>query len=102
MNSMNEIRLTGHLNRKDAKRLDFILKKISRPVRISVKKRVAWRLHKKWFNRYVKCQYIESVITFANKTEEESAKFIVTSVKIEKAGRHKRDFIMNCKPIFEQ
>ena len=78
----------------------FAMMQLARPVRISVKKRVSWRLYIKWFNRYIKDGMIGTIVKIGETPEGESLDVITTNVKIEKAGGHKRTLIVESEPIF--
>lgn len=42
------------ISKKEARKLHLLVNPLTRPAHISPKKKVSWRLTKKWFNRYEK------------------------------------------------
>lgn len=72
----------------------------TRPEHVSPRKKVSWRLVKKWFNRYEKPRSIGGLIGVDTK-EGTQIKARITDVRISKAGGHKRTYDFTCAPIEE-
>lgn len=69
-----------------------------RPRRISPKKRVKWRLVKKWFNRYEKDCYCGAIVFFYH-ADGSNIPCQITNIKIEKAGKHRLNYIISAVPV---
>lgn len=72
---------------------------LCRPRRISPKKRVKWRLVKKWFNRFEKSRYNGIVLRVQAVGGEVFC--MITEVKIKKGGKRNIDYCMTAAPITE-
>lgn len=77
-----------------------ILNPLTRPAHISPKKKVKWRLIKKWFNRYGKAVCLKQMIMATTK-DGRAFYCKITSVKINKAGGHRQDYSFDLEPISE-
>lgn len=86
------------MDKKQAKQFQNWLHPLHRPRHISPKRRVKWRLVKKWFNRYEKPDLLGRTILIQYRTGL-SGLSELTDVKIEKAGKHRRTYCISCKPI---
>lgn len=62
------------------------------------KKHRAWRIIKKWFNRYEKPSMIGKILICDN-GHGWTYSIRVGSVKISKAGGHRRDYSYSCLPL---
>lgn len=83
---------------KKARKLHRLFNPLTRPAQVSPRKKVAWRLVKKWFNRYEKPTLIGREMVAVSKTGERIT-MRVTNVHIVKAGGHKKAYNFNAKPI---
>lgn len=72
---------------------------LTRPAHISPKKKVSWRLIKKWFNRYEKPLWLTRTVTAVSKDGKTQVRARVTGVKISKDGGHRRTYTLDAKPI---
>lgn len=88
------------MDKKQAKQFQNRLHPLCRPRRISPKKRVKWRLVKKWFNRYERPRLIGMVVRVQYRIGL-SAPCLITDVKIRKAGKHRLTYDMTAEPITE-
>lgn len=75
-----------------------LLQPLTRPAQVPPKKKVAWRLVKKWFNRYEKPNTVDKQLTAVAK-DGSLVNMVITDVRIEKAGGRKRNYSFQCKPI---
>lgn len=89
---------TATMNKKEARNLRSILNPLTRPAHISPKKKVSWRLVKKWFNRYEKPEWLKRSFVVVDKTGKK-INVQITHVRITKEGNRKRSYIFECKPI---
>lgn len=88
-----------HYDKEYAKALLEYLHQRSRPRHISPMRRVKWRLVKKWFNRYEKDSYCGAIAFFYH-ADGSSIPCQITNVKIEKAGKHRLNYIISAEPAF--
>jgi hypothetical protein len=86
------------MDKKQAKQFQNWLHPLCRPRHISPKKRVKWRLVKKWFNRYERPIIIGMVVR-AQYRVSLSAPCLITDVKIRKAGRHRLTYDISAESI---
>lgn len=89
---------TLSMNKKEAQKLRPLFNPLSRPAQVSPRKRVKWRLVKKWFNRYEKQRFVGLLV----KAVAHSGHILImeiTDVKILKAGGSKKDYYYTAKPI---
>lgn len=77
------------MDKKEARKLHRLFNPLTRPAQVSPRKKVAWRLVKKWFNRYEKPTLIGREMVAVSKTGERIT-MRVTNVHIVKAGGHKK------------
>lgn len=82
--------------RRECRRLFYPL---TRPAHISPKKKVSWRLTKKWFNRYQKPVWLKRTVTADSEDGKTQVLARVTGVKISKAGGHRCTYTLKDKPI---
>ena len=79
------------LYKREARKLYQLFYPLTRPAQISPRKKVAWRLVRKWFNRYEKPTLIgRSVVAVAK--DDTQLPMRITNVRISKAGGHKRSY----------
>lgn len=83
---------SASISKKDARKLRLLVNPLTRPAHISPKKKVSWRLTKKWFNRYEKPAVIGREIMAVSKDGKTQLKVRITNVRISKAGGHKRSY----------
>lgn len=97
MTTTPSISFNATLNKKEARKWRSILNPLTRPAHISPKKKVSWRLVKKWFNRYEKPEWLKRSFVAVGK---DGKKFNgqITHVRIIKNGNHKCSYIFECKP----
>lgn len=86
------------MDKKEARKLYRLFNPLTRPAQVSPRKKVAWRLVSKWFNRYEKPTLIGREMVVVAKTGEQIT-MRVTDVQIVKAGGHKKAYNFNAKPI---
>lgn len=89
---------SGTLSKKEARKMRLLLYPLTRPAHISPKKKVSWRLTKKWFNRYEKPQWLQRSITVVSRDGKTQVTAQITGVKLYKAGGHKYDYEFTAKP----
>ena len=94
----SSISFNATVNKKYARRWHLLLNPLTRPARISPKKKVSWRLVKKWFNRYEKPELLKRTLVAVG---NDGTKFDVqiTNVRIKKELNHKRSYIYVGFPI---
>ncbi len=80
------------LNKKEARKLYQLFYPLTRPAQVSPRKKVTWRLVRKWFNRYEKPTVIGREIIAVSKDGKTQLKARITNVRISKAGGHKRSY----------
>jgi len=85
------------LNKKEARKLYRLFYPLTRPAQVSPRKKVAWRLVRKWFNRYEKPTLIGRSVVAAAKDGTQLPMHI-TNVRISKAGGHKRSYNFEAVP----
>lgn len=90
---------SASISKKDARKLRLLVNPLTRPAHISPKKKVSWRLTKKWFNRYEKPIWLQRTITAVSKDGSQEVNARITDVRITKAGGHKREYTFTCTPI---
>lgn len=61
---------------------------LTRPAHVSPKKRVSWRLRKKWFNRYQKPVWLEQCVVAVSKDGKTKIPLRIGDVRMLKAGGH--------------
>lgn len=59
---------------------------LTRPARVSPKKRVSWRLRKKWFNRYQKPAWLGECVVAVSKDGKTQIPLRIGDVRMLKAG----------------
>lgn len=87
------------ITKKEARKLRLLFYPLTRPAHILPKKKVLWRLTKKWFNRYEKPIQLQRTVTAVSKDGSQQVNAQITDVRISKAGGHKREYTFTCKPI---
>lgn len=87
------------LSKKQSREMRQILNPLMRPAHISPKKKVSWRLVKKWFNRYEKPVWLKRTVMAVSKDGKTRIQARITSVKIHKAGGHTREFLFTTTPV---
>ena len=87
------------MSKKQAREMRQILNPLRRPAHISPKKKVSWRLIKKWFNRYEKPIWLIRTVMAVSKDGKTRVQAKITSVKIHKAGGRKRDYSFTATPV---
>lgn len=85
-NKQNSISFSVNLSKKEARDLRGAITPRKRPCGVAPKKKVAWRLRRKWFNRYTKPHLIKSHMYTANVEGKPTFELAITDVKIHKAG----------------
>ena len=80
------------LNKKEARKLHRLFYPLTRPAQVSPRKKVAWRLVRKWFNHYEKPTLIGRSVVAVAKDGKTRLKARITNVRIYKAGGHKRSY----------
>lgn len=86
------------MSKRQSKKVYRLLNPLTRPVQVPTSRRVKWRLVKKWFNRYEKQTLIgRTVIAVAKNGAQIPMR--ITTVKITKAGGHRRNISVEAKPI---
>lgn len=98
MNSLSISAPLPHYDEEYAKALQEYLNPRSRPRHISPKRRVKWRLLKKWFNRYEKQNYIGATVFFVH-ADGTRIPCAITNVQIEKAGKHRINYCITSVPV---
>lgn len=85
------------MSKKQARELRRMLNPLTRPAQVSPRKKVAWRLVRKWFNRYEKPTLIDrSVVAVAKDGTQLPMR--ITNVRISKAGGQKRSYNFEAVP----
>ncbi len=79
------------LNKKEARKLHRLFYPLTRPAQVSPRKKVAWRLVRKWFNRYEKPALIGRGVIAVSK-DGTQIPMRVKNVRISKAGGRKRNY----------
>lgn len=87
------------MSKKQAREMRQILNPLTRPAHISPKKKVSWRLIKKWFNRYEKPIWLKRTVMAVSKDGKTRIQVRITGVKIHKAGGHRRDYKFEATPL---
>lgn len=87
------------MNKKQSREMRQIFNLLTRPAHISPKKKVSWRLVKKWFNRYEKPIWLQRTVMAVSKDGSQKVNAQITDVRISKAGGHKRNYTFTCEPI---
>lgn len=87
------------MSKKQMREMRQIFYPLTRPAHISPKKKVSWRLIKKWFNRYEKPVWLKRTVMAVSKDGKTRIQAKITSVKIHKAGGRKRDYSFTATPI---
>lgn len=90
---------SASISKKDARKLRLLVNPLTHPAHISPKKKVSWRLTKKWFNRYEKPIWLQRTVTAVSKDGSQKVNARITDVRITKAGGHKREYTFTCTPI---
>lgn len=98
MTTISSINFNATLSKKEARKWRTILNPLTRPAYISPKKKVSWRLVKKWFNRYEKPEWLKRSFVAVGK-DGTKINVQITHVRITKSGNHKHSYIFECKPI---
>lgn len=86
------------MDKKAARNLYRLFCPLTRPAHISPKKKVKWRLVKKWFNRYEKATWIDRFFTVTS-LDGTTTKMRVIDIRLKKAGGHKRDYDFTAVPM---
>ena len=73
---------------------------IVRQAHISPKKKVSWRLTKKWFNRYEKPLWLNHSIMAVSKDGKTQVPAQITHIQIHKAGGHNSKYSLTAAPIW--
>ena len=85
-------------SKKQSKKMRRLLNPLTRPERVPAKKKVAWRLTKKWFNRYEKPGFIGRIV-IAEAKDGSRYQMQITDVHISKAGGRIRNYNFQCQPM---
>lgn len=75
-----------------------LLNPMTRPAQVPAKKKVSWRLTKKWFNRYEKPGFIGRTV-IAEAKNGSRYQMQITDVRISKAGGRTRNYNFQCQPV---
>lgn len=86
------------MDKKQAREWHKMLNPPTRPTHVSPKKKVSWRLIKKWFNRYEKSEWLKRCVRAVSKDGKTQIQARITGVKIRKAGGHMRDYSLTANP----
>ena len=89
---------SASINKKDARKLRLLVNPLTRPAHISPKKKVAWRLVRKWFNRYEKPTLIGRDVIAVSK-DGTQIPMRIKNVRISKAGGRKRNYKFEATPV---
>lgn len=87
------------MSKKQARELRRMLNPLTRPTQVSPRKKVAWRLVRKWFNRYEKPTLIGRDVVAVSKDGKTQIPMRIKNVRISKAGSHKRSYEFETVPI---
>lgn len=87
------------MNKRTSKNLRNALKPSTRPIQVSPRKKVAWRLIRKWFNRYEKPSLIGMHIIATSQDGMAHISGCITNVRILKGGGHTRAYDIQAKPL---
>lgn len=85
--------------KKQAREMRRLLSPPTRPAQVLPRKKVAWRLMRKWFNRYEKPRLIGACVTAISKDGKTQIPMRITNVRINKAGGRKRDYKFEATPL---
>lgn len=85
------------LTKKEARKLHRLFYPLTRPAQVSPRKKVAWRLVRKWFNRYEKPTLIGRDVV-VSKDDKTQILMRIKNVRISKAGGHKRNYEFEVVP----
>ena len=86
------------MDKKQARELHKMLNPPTRPTHISPKKKVSWRLIKKWFNRHEKSEWLKRCVRAVSIDGKTQLYARITGVKICKTGGHTRDYSFTASP----
>lgn len=86
------------MSKKQFKEMRRLLNPLTRPERVPAKKKVSWRLTKKWFNRYEKPRIIGRT-AIAEAKDGSRYPMQITDVRISKAGGRTRNYNLKCQPV---
>lgn len=85
--------------RQQKKELRKLLIPPTRPERVGARKKVAWRLIKKWFNRYEKKHLIGGTVRAVSRDGQSALCARITGVRLLKGGGHRKSLEFNTKPV---
>ena len=87
------------ISKKEARKLRLLKNPLTRPERVSPRKKVAWRLVRKWFNRYEKPLAIGATVIIGQKAGQQiPIQARITDVRIRKEGGHRRSYEYTLTP----
>ena len=86
------------MTKQDRRKLLKLLRPQTRPAQVPPRKKVAWRLVRKWFNRYEKHLAIGATVLIDQK-DGQQIRARITDVRIRKAGGHRRSYKYSLTPI---
>lgn len=86
------------LNKKETRKLYRLLFPLTRPAQVSPRKKVAWRLVRKWFNRYEKPNAIGKIVVIGQHDGQQT-RARITDVRIVKASGHLKSYEYSLTPI---
>ena len=66
---------------------------------MGARKKVAWRLIKKWFNRYEKKHLIGGTVRAVSRDGQSALCARITGVRLLKGGGHRKSLEFNTKPV---
>ena len=87
------------MSKKQARELRRMLNPLTRPAQVSPRKKVAWRLVRKWFNRYEKPTLIGRDVIAVSKDGKTQIPMRLKNVRISKAGGRKRNYKFEATPV---
>ena len=87
------------MTKKQSREMRRLLNPLTRPAQVPPRKKVAWRLVRKWFNRYEKPRLIGACVVATSKDGKTQIPMRITNVRIDKAGGRKRDYSFTATPI---
>ena len=86
---------SAKMSKKQARELRLLVSPLNRPAQVSPRRKVAWRLVRKWFNRYEKPRMIGSTIGLNGLLGQ---LYTVTDARITRGGGRTRDVKFNLTP----
>lgn len=87
------------MTKKQSREMRRLLNPLTRPAQVPPHKKVAWRLVRKWFNRYEKPRLIGACVVATSKDGKTQIPMRITNVRINKAGGRKRDYKFEAAPL---